>query len=102
LGTQLNLSSPYHPQTDAQTRRVNQVLEGMLRGCALQYGRTWDKNLPYARFSYNNSYEENLNMFRLRCYMVVGAELRCFGVRLENRRFLDPTYCKKPRDKFVR
>jgi hypothetical protein len=33
--------------------------------------------------------------------MVVGVELRYFGVRLENGRFLDPTYCKKPRSKFV-
>jgi hypothetical protein len=34
--------------------------------------------------------------------MVVGAEPHCFGVRLENERFFDPTYYKKPRDKFVR
>jgi hypothetical protein len=33
--------------------------------------------------------------------MVVGAEPRCFGMRLENGRFLDQTYCKKPRDKFT-
>jgi hypothetical protein len=38
---------------------------------------------------------------RSRCYVVVGAELCCFGVRLENRRFLDLTYCNKPRNKFV-
>jgi hypothetical protein len=34
----------------------------MLRACALQYGRSWDKNLPYAEFSYNNSYQESLKM----------------------------------------
>jgi hypothetical protein len=28
--------------------------------CALQYGRSWDKSLPYAEFSYNNSYQESL------------------------------------------
>jgi hypothetical protein len=33
--------------------------------------------------------------------MVVGVELHCFGVRLENRICLDPTFCKKPRSKFV-
>jgi hypothetical protein len=33
--------------------------------------------------------------------MVVGVELRCFGVRLENRRFLDPILCKKPRSKYI-
>jgi hypothetical protein len=34
--------------------------------------------------------------------MVIGAELHCFGVKLENERFLDLTFCKKPRNKFVR
>jgi hypothetical protein len=33
--------------------------------------------------------------------MVIGDELHCSGVRLENGRFLDPTFCKKPRSKFV-
>jgi hypothetical protein len=62
LDTQLRFSSAYHPQTDGQTERVNQILEDMLRACALQYGRSWDKSLPYAEFSYNNSYQESLKM----------------------------------------
>jgi hypothetical protein len=62
LDTQLRFSSAYHPQTDAQTERVNQILEDMLRACALQYGRSWDKSLSYAKFSYNNSYQESLKM----------------------------------------
>jgi hypothetical protein len=40
----------------------NQILEDMLRACALQYGRSWDKSLSYAEFSYNNSYQESLKM----------------------------------------
>jgi transposase InsO family protein len=62
LDTQLRFSSAYHPQTDSQTERVNQILEDMLRSCALQYGRSWDKSLSYAEFSYNNSYQESLKM----------------------------------------
>jgi hypothetical protein len=62
LDTQLCFSSAYHPQTDGQTERVNQILEDMLRACALQYGRSWDKSLSYAEFSYNNSYQESLKM----------------------------------------
>jgi hypothetical protein len=62
LDTQLRFSSTYHPQTDGQTERVNQILEDMQRACALQYGRSWDKSLPYAKFSYNNSYQESLKM----------------------------------------
>jgi transposase InsO family protein len=62
LDTQLHFSSAYHPQTDGQNERVNQILKDMLRACALQYGRSWDKNLPYAEFSYNNSYQESLKI----------------------------------------
>jgi transposase InsO family protein len=48
LGTRLEFSTAFHPQTDGQTERVNQVLEDMLRACALDYGSSWDDNLPYA------------------------------------------------------
>jgi hypothetical protein len=62
LDAQLRFSSAYHPQTDGQTERVNQILEDMLRACALEYERSWDKSLSYAEFSYNNSYQESLKM----------------------------------------
>jgi hypothetical protein len=62
LDTRLNFSSAYHPQTDGQTERTNQVLEDMLRACALKHGDSWDKSLPYADFSYNNSYQASLKM----------------------------------------
>jgi transposase InsO family protein len=56
LGTKLNFSSAYHLQTDGQTESTNQILEDMLRACTLQYGTSWNKSLPYAEFSYNNSH----------------------------------------------
>jgi hypothetical protein len=62
MDTKLNFSSAYHPQTDGQTERANQVLVDMLRACALKHGGSWDKSLPYAEFSYNNSYEASLKM----------------------------------------
>jgi transposase InsO family protein len=46
LDTKLNFSSAYHPQTDGQTERTNQILEDMLRACALKHGGSWDKRLP--------------------------------------------------------
>jgi hypothetical protein len=60
--TQLHFSSAYHPQIHDQIERVNQILEDMLRACALQYGRSCDKSLSYAEFSYNNSYQESMKM----------------------------------------
>jgi hypothetical protein len=62
LDTKLNFSSAYHPQTDGQTERTNQILEDMLRAYSLKHGCSWDKSLPYAEFSYNNSYQASLKM----------------------------------------
>jgi hypothetical protein len=62
LGTTVIRSSAYHPQTDGQTERVNQILEDMLRACVLHYGKNWDKFLSLAEFSYNNSYQSSLKM----------------------------------------
>nr|CAB3505014.1 unnamed protein product [Digitaria exilis] len=62
LGTKLIRSSAYHPQTDGQTERVNQILEDMLRACVIHYGKNWEKCLSLAEFSYNNSYQASLKM----------------------------------------
>jgi hypothetical protein len=62
MDTKFNFSSAYHPQTDGQTERMNQVLEDMLRACALKHGGSWEKSLPFAEFSYNNSYRSSLKM----------------------------------------
>ncbi|WVZ75493.1 hypothetical protein U9M48_023539 [Paspalum notatum var. saurae] len=62
LGTNLIHSSAYHPQTSDQVERVNQILEDMLRACALTYSTKWDECLPLAEFAYNNSYQKSLEM----------------------------------------
>jgi hypothetical protein len=62
LGTKLLHSSAYHPQTSGQTKRVNQILEDMLRACVLEFPQKWDDCLPLAEFSYNNSYQESIKM----------------------------------------
>jgi hypothetical protein len=62
LGTRLEFNTTFHPQTDGQTKRANQILEDMLRACALDYGSSWDDNLPYAEFSYNNSHQASIEM----------------------------------------
>jgi transposase InsO family protein len=48
LRTTVIRSSTYHPQTDGQTERVNQILEDMLIACVLHYGKDWDKSLSLA------------------------------------------------------
>ena len=60
LGTRLLKSLAYHPQTNGQTERVNQVLEDMLRACIISFPEKWDECLTLAKFSYNNSYQESI------------------------------------------
>ncbi|GKE26649.1 putative reverse transcriptase domain-containing protein [Tanacetum coccineum] len=50
------MSTPYHPQTDDQSKRTIQILEYMLRACAIDFRGSWDVHLPLIEFSYNNSY----------------------------------------------
>ncbi|GKF48757.1 putative reverse transcriptase domain-containing protein, partial [Tanacetum coccineum] len=56
LGTRLDMSMAYHPQTDGQSERTIQTLEEMLRACVLDFGGSWDVHLLLVEFSYKNSY----------------------------------------------
>ncbi|GJT07678.1 copia protein [Tanacetum coccineum] len=60
LGTQLDMSTTYHPQTDGQSERIIQTLEDMLRACVLDFGGSWDVHLSLVEFSYNNSYHSSI------------------------------------------
>nr|GFB26307.1 putative reverse transcriptase domain-containing protein [Tanacetum cinerariifolium] len=60
LGTQLDMSTTYHPETDGQSERAIQTLKGMLRARLLDFGKGWDKHLPLVEFSYNNSYHTSI------------------------------------------
>nr|GEX83809.1 putative reverse transcriptase domain-containing protein [Tanacetum cinerariifolium] len=60
LGTKLNMSITYHPETDGQSERTIQTLEDMLRACVMDFGGSWDTHLPLVEFSYNNSYHKSI------------------------------------------
>ncbi|GJZ28442.1 putative reverse transcriptase domain-containing protein [Tanacetum coccineum] len=60
LGTHLNLSTTYNPQTDGQSERTIQTLKDMLRACVLDFGGNWDNHLPLVELSYNNSYHASI------------------------------------------
>ncbi|KAL4022826.1 hypothetical protein IC575_016572 [Cucumis melo] len=62
LGTRLDFSTAFHPQTDGQTERLNQILEDMLRACVLEFSGSWDSHLHLMEFAYNNSYQATIGM----------------------------------------
>ncbi|KAL0546479.1 hypothetical protein IC582_016389 [Cucumis melo] len=62
MGTRLDFSTAFHPQIDGQTERLNQVLEDMLRACALEFPGSWDSHLHLMEFAYNNSYQATIGM----------------------------------------
>nr|GEZ95602.1 putative reverse transcriptase domain-containing protein [Tanacetum cinerariifolium] len=60
LGTRLDMSTAYHPETDGQSERTIQTLEDMLRACAIDFGKGWVNHLPLVEFLYNNSYHASI------------------------------------------
>nr|GEY95272.1 reverse transcriptase domain-containing protein [Tanacetum cinerariifolium] len=60
LGTQLDMSTAYHPKINGQSERTIQTLEDMLRACVIDFGRGWEKHLPLVEFCYNNSYHASI------------------------------------------
>ncbi|TYK04048.1 pol protein [Cucumis melo var. makuwa] len=62
MGTRLDFSMAFHPQTDGQTEHLNQVLEDMLQACALEFPGSWDSHLHLMEFAYNNSFQATIGM----------------------------------------
>ncbi|GJU19415.1 putative reverse transcriptase domain-containing protein [Tanacetum coccineum] len=77
LGTRLDMSTTYHPQTDGQSEWTIQTLEDMLRACVLDFRKSWDRHLPLVEFSYNNSYHTSIKaapfeaLYRRKCRSLV-------------------------------
>ena len=60
LGTRLDFSTAFYPQTDGQSERTIQTLEDMLRMCVMDLGGQWNLHLPLIEFAYNSSYHASI------------------------------------------
>lgn len=60
MGTTLNFSTNYHPQSDDQFKRTIQRLADMYKACILDFKGSWDKRLPLVEFTYNNKYHSTI------------------------------------------
>lgn len=61
LGTHLTFSMTFHPQMDGQSERTIRILEDMLT-CLLDQKKSWEDCVPLVEFTYNNSYQANIEM----------------------------------------
>ncbi|GJR33992.1 putative reverse transcriptase domain-containing protein [Tanacetum coccineum] len=89
LGTQLDMSTAYHPETDGQSERTIQTLEDMLRACVIDFGKGWDKHLPLVEFSYNNSYHARPEIIQETTEKIVQIHQRLKRGKL-NPRYIGP------------
>ncbi|XP_031741315.1 uncharacterized protein LOC116403827 [Cucumis sativus] len=62
MGTRLDFSTTFHPQTDGKNERLNQVLKNMLRACVLEFSGSWDSHLHLMEFAYNNSFQATIGV----------------------------------------
>ena len=62
LGTRLDFSTTFHPQTDGQSERTIQTLKDMLRICMIDFGGQWNLHFSLIEFVYNNSYHTSIEM----------------------------------------
>ncbi|GJZ10410.1 putative reverse transcriptase domain-containing protein [Tanacetum coccineum] len=89
LGTSLDMSTAYHPQTDGQSERTIQTLKDMLRACVIDFGNGWVTHLPLVEFSYNNSYHASIKaapfeaLYGRKCLSPVLEKVRSIAYKLE-------------------
>ena len=83
MGTQLDMSTTYHPQTDGQSEWTIQTLEDMLQPCVIDFGKAWDTHLLIIEFSYNNNYHSSIKVAPSRPCMVGNIDLLFAGLKWE-------------------
>ncbi|XP_070046764.1 uncharacterized protein [Nicotiana tomentosiformis] len=82
LGTQVNLSTAFHTQTNGQAERTIEMLEDMLHACVLDFKCSWDDHLPLIEFASNNRYHASIQMasFKALYGRIRGSPIRWFDI----------------------
>ncbi|KAG8488610.1 hypothetical protein CXB51_016588 [Gossypium anomalum] len=99
LGSRLDFSTTFHPQTDGQSERVIQILEDMLRSCVIDFRGSWDDYLPLAEFAYNNSFQASLQIAPYKALYGHKCRTPLCWTELDERQVLGPELVFKTEDK---
>ena len=83
LGTKLKFSTSFYPQTDGQIERTIQIVDDMLRACALKFQGLWDKYLPLLEFSYYTVINQLLVWHHMKLFMGKNVDRLCIGTKWE-------------------
>ena len=100
MGTRLNFSTTFHPQIDGQFERVIQVLEDMLRGCVLDFPRSWDRYISLMEFAYNNSYQSSIGMAPYEALYGRKCRTPVCWTKLNEHKVIGPKIVKRQKKKF--
>jgi hypothetical protein len=99
MSTKLDFSTSCHPQSDGQIERVNKVLEDLLRAYTLTFDNYWESSLPYAEFSYNNSYRASINMSPFEALYGRRCQTPLMWYNVGENTLLEPSFIKEAEEK---
>jgi hypothetical protein len=99
MGTKLNISTAYHPQTDGQTERTIQTLEDMLRLSVLDFKGKWIRYLPLVEFAYNNSYQSTIGMAPYEALYGRKCRSPLYWDEVGERQLVGPEFIQEMKDK---
>ncbi|GJR13258.1 putative reverse transcriptase domain-containing protein [Tanacetum coccineum] len=101
LGTNLDMSTAYHPQIDGQSKMTIQTLEDMLHACAIDFGKGWVNHFPLVEFSYNNSYHASIKAAPFKALYETTEKIIQIKQRMQGARDRQKSYAdlkRKPMD----
>nr|GEV25465.1 reverse transcriptase domain-containing protein [Tanacetum cinerariifolium] len=101
LGTRLDVSTAYHPETDGQSERTIQTLEDMLRACVIDFRGSWDRHFPLVEFSYNNSYHASVKASPFEALYGRKCRSAVYWSKVGDNQLTDPELIRETNEKIV-
>nr|GEZ91901.1 putative reverse transcriptase domain-containing protein [Tanacetum cinerariifolium] len=101
LGTRLDMSTAYHPETDGQSERTIQTLEDMLRACAIDFVKGWVNHLPLVELSYNNNYHTSIKVAPFEALYGRRCRSPVCWTEVGEAQILDPEFIQETTEKIV-